>query len=517
MADPAPPRSSAASGAGAGRAWLRSLEAYAEPRLVAVLFMGFSSGLPLALTTGTLQVWQTRAGVSLATIGFFALVGAVYSLKFVWAPLMDQIPPPGPLARLGRRRGWAIATQLALAASLVFLGSSDPAATPGLTALAAVLVAFSSASQDIVIDAYRIELLDEAQQGAGAAMTQYGYRVGMLASGAGALYLAAQQSWFFTYLVMAALVGVGIVTVLLTREPDEPGLAIAPAAGREWRLRAAALAALAVAAVLAFFLARWLVVGLGLPGWMRSVLPVLLAAATPAVLLLALPRPDPAAASGPAAAYAALRGWLGAAVLAPFAEVARREGWVAILLFIVLFKLGDAFAGVMANPFYVRIGFTNEEIAWVTKLFGLIATLLGVFLGGLLVARVGIMRALLIAGLLQMVSNLTFSLQAAVGHDIGLLIVTIGFENLAGGIGSAAFVAYLSGLCNIAFTATQYALFSSLAAVGRTMLSSPGGLLAEQVGWFNYFILATLLAIPGLLVLLWMMRRYPVRPAAATA
>src|SRR5215475_1768335 len=183
------------------RAWLQSLATYTEPRLIAVLFMGFSSGLPLALTTGTLQVWQTRAGVSLATIGFFALVGIAYNLKFVWSPLMDQIPPPGPLARLGRRRGWAITTQLGLAASLAFLGWTDPAATPELTALAAVLVAFCSASQDIVIDAYRIELLDEAQQGAGAAMTQYGYRVGMLASGAGALYLAAYQSWFVVYAV----------------------------------------------------------------------------------------------------------------------------------------------------------------------------------------------------------------------------------------------------------------------------------------------------------------------------
>jgi PAT family beta-lactamase induction signal transducer AmpG len=479
--------------------------------------MGFSSGLPLALTTGTLQVWQTRAGVSLATIGFFALVGAVYSLKFVWAPLMDQIPPPGPLARLGRRRGWAVTTQLGLMAAIAFLGSTDPAASPALTALAAVLVAFCSASQDIVIDAYRIELLDEDQQGAGAAMTQYGYRIGMLASGAGALYLASVQSWLVTYLVMAALVVVGIVTVLLTREPAGRSLAIAPAAAREWRLRAAALAALAAAAILAYFIARGVIVGLGLPGWVRSAVPVLLAAATPAALLMALPRPDRTAAAGPAAAYAALRNWLGTAVLAPFAEVARRDGWVVILLFIVLFKLGDAFAGVMANPFYVRIGFSNEEIAWVTKLFGLIATLVGVFLGGLLVARAGILRALLVGGLLQMVSNLTFSLQAVVGHDVGMLILTIAFENLAGGIGSAAFVAYLSGLCNVAFTATQYALFSSLAVVGRTMLSSPGGLVAEQLGWFNYFILATLLAIPGLLLLLWMMRRYPVRPAVAAA
>jgi PAT family beta-lactamase induction signal transducer AmpG len=502
---------------GGVEAWRRSLATYAEPRLIAVLFMGFSSGLPLALTTGTLQVWQTRAGVSLATIGFFALVGAVYSLKFVWAPLMDQIRLPGPLGRLGRRRGWAIVTQLALAGSLVLLGTSDPAAAPALTAFFAVLVAFSSASQDIVIDAYRIELLDEAQQGAGAAMTQYGYRIGMLVSGAGALYLADHVSWSVVYCVMAALVAVGIVTVLLTREPAESGFAAAAAAGRAWRLRALALATVAASAILVFFVAKLLLGQLDLPSWVPRTVAIVLAAATPVAIILLLPRPDPRAVGGLAGGYAELRVWLDGAVVRPFAEFAGRRGWLAILLFIVLFKLGDAVAGVMANPFYVRIGFSNEEIASVTKVFGLIATLLGVFIGGALVARLGIMRALLVAGILQMVSNLTFSAQAVVGHDVGFLMLTIGFENLAGGIGSAAFVAYLSGLCNIAFTATQYALFSSLAVVGRTVLSSPGGVLAEQLGWFDYFLVATALAIPGLLVLLWMMRRYPPDPAAAAA
>jgi MFS transporter, PAT family, beta-lactamase induction signal transducer AmpG len=498
---------------GGVEAWRRSLATYAEPRLIAVLFMGFSSGLPLALTTGTLQVWQTRAGVSLATIGFFALVGAVYSLKFVWAPLMDQIRLPGPLGRLGRRRGWAIVTQLALAASLLLLGTSDPAAAPALTAFFAVLVAFSSASQDIVIDAYRIELLDEAQQGAGAAMTQYGYRIGMLVSGAGALFLAGHLSWSAVYAVMAVLVAVGIVTVLLTREPAQSGFAAAASAGRAWRLRALALAAVAASAIIVFFVAKLLLGGLGLPGWVPNTVAVMLAAATPVAIILLLPRPDPTAARGPAAGYAELRAWLDGAVVRPFAEFASRRGWLAILLFIVLFKLGDAVAGVMANPFYVKIGFSNEEIASVTKVFGLIATLVGVFIGGTLVARLGIMRALLVSGLLQMVSNLTFSAQAEVGHSVGFLIVTIGVENLAGGIGSAAFVAYLSGLCNVAFTATQYALFSSLAVVGRTVLSAPGGVLAERLGWFDYFLASTALAIPGLLVLVWMMRRYPVEPA----
>jgi PAT family beta-lactamase induction signal transducer AmpG len=220
-----------------------------------------------------------------------------------------------------------------------------------------------------------------------------------------------------------------------------------------------------------------------------------------------------------------MRRWLSGAVVEPFAEFINRSGLkiaLLILAFILLYKFGDAIAGVMANPFYVRIGFTNEEIASVSKVFGLIATLVGVFLGGLLVARVGVHTGLLVGGILQMLSNLMFAAQAAIGHDIYFLMLTIGFENLAGGVGSAAFVAYLSSLCNVAFTGTQYALFSSLAAIGRTVLSAPGGLLAESMGWVSYFLLSTVVALPGLLLLLWMMRRFPaagrpaMHPAAST-
>lgn len=485
---------------------------YFEPRLIAVLFMGFSSGLPLALTASTLQIWQTESGVSLATIGFFVLVGVVYSLKFVWAPFMDRTVLPGLLGRLGRRRGWAILTQAGLVATIVLLGFGDPVAAPAWTAFCAVLVAFCSASQDIVIDAYRIELLDEHQQGAGAAMTQYGYRVGMLASGAGALYLAERLDWSFVYLIMAALVIVGIVTVLLTREPaTPPSVAVALGERRSMRTGATALAALVAAAIGAFLLVKFLLLaGVSEPAWVPNVIATLVAAAVPVGFILLMP----SVKAGGAGSYAEVRSWLGTAVVQPFADFGARQGWLLILLFIVLFKLGDAVAGVMANPFYVKIGFSKDEIASVSKVFGLGATLVGVFLGGLVVARIGIARALLIGGVLQMLSNLMFSAQAVAGHDIIFLMATIGLENLSGGLGSAAFVAYLSGLCNVAFTGTQYALFSSLAAIGRTVLSSPGGVLAEHMGWVSYFLFSTVMAIPGLLLLVWMMRRYPAPTAA---
>jgi MFS transporter, PAT family, beta-lactamase induction signal transducer AmpG len=508
-----------APGAPAPRSLLRTLATYREPRLIAVLFMGFSSGLPLALSAGTLQVWQTRAGVDLGTIGFFVLVGVVYSLKFVWAPFMDRIALPGWLGRLGRRRGWAILTQLGLLATIVLLGAGDPVAAPAWTALCAVLVAFCSASQDIVIDAYRIELLDDNQQGAGAAMTQIGYRFGMIASGAGALWLHADGaglSWSGVYLVMAALVAVGIVTVLLTREPpDRRGsLAAGQAATRGWY--ALVLAGIAGAAVGAFVVVKYAAFG-GIAfadslKWLPTVTAIVAAAGVPVLIVLMLPPPRPEAR-----AYADLHRWLDQSVIAPFKDLARHQGWLVILLFVVLFKLGDAFAGSIANAFYVKTGFTDGEIAWVSKTFGPAVTLAGVATGGLLVARIGLLPSLLAGGIVQMLSNLMFAWQAMVGHDVNFLMLTIGLENFASGIGSAAFVAYLSGLCSVSFTGTQYALLTSLAAVGRTVLSSPGGGLAKLIGWFDFFVMSTFMALPGLLLLLWMMRRYPPPTRAASA
>jgi PAT family beta-lactamase induction signal transducer AmpG len=435
------------------RTLIDSLSIYRDRRVLAILFLGFSSGLPLALTPGTLAIWMRREGVDLATIGLFALVGLPYTLKFLWAPLIDRLPIPWLTRALGRRRSWTVVIQLGLMGAIIALGSLNPVAAPLAIAAFALLVAFLSASQDIVIDAYRIDILNDDQQGAGAAATQFGYRFGMLASGAGALYLADQASWSFVYAVMAGLVTVGLVAILLSPEPAGDGAATAE------KDRSLALALRADRS--------WL---------------------TPSL--------------------AGALAWAKGALADPFLEFTRRHGWNAavILLFVLLYKQGDAFAGVMANPFYVDMGFTNVEIANVSKMFGVAATLLGVFLGGAMVARIGVMKALLIGGILQMLSNLMFAAQAILGHDVGFLVVTIFTENLAGGLGSAAFVAYLSLLCSAEFTATQYALLSSFMAFGRVTLPSLSGVLVGMLGWVNFFILSTIIAVPGLLLLLWMMR-----------
>jgi PAT family beta-lactamase induction signal transducer AmpG len=417
--------------------WQRVVDAYREPRLLAVLFMGFSSGLPLALTVSTLTFWLAQSGVTRTSIGLFAFVGVSYNLKFLWSPLIDRLPLPVLTAILGRRRSWALVTQIALVFAILALGMSDPAVNAARTALFAVIVAFLSASQDIVIDAFRIELLTEEEQGAGAAATQLGYRLGMIASSAGALYASAYGGWHFAYGLMAVLMSVGIVTVLLTPEPDSPPL-------------------------------------------------ILLVGGTAAGRVL---------------------DWLKTAVVAPFADFMKRRGWIAMLLFIVLYKFGDALAGAMASPLYVSLGFTAGEVAAISKVFGVMASLVGLAMGGAVVARWGLFPSLLICGVLQNVSTLMYAVLAHSGHDTGMLALSILLENITGGLGSAAFVAYMSELCSREFTATQYALLSSLAAIGRTTLASSGGWLSERLGWEPFFVLATFAGLPSLLLLLWMMRR----------
>ena len=421
----------------AASGWLSALAIYREPRLIAVLLMGFASGLPLALTFGTLSFWLSEVGISRTSIGLFALVGISYSLKFLWSPAIDRLPIPILTARLGRRRGWTLAIQPALALAILALGLTDPKSDPGATALAAVIVAFLSASQDIVIDAYRIELLRPEEQGAGAAATQWGYRFGMLVASAGALYAASFGGWSFAYGLMAGLMLVGMAAVWFTPEP----------------------------------------------GGIR--------------LLEPLPG---------GSALARVVAWLKRAVVAPFADMLGRRGALAILCFVILYKFGDALAGTMSNPLYVSLGFTKVEVANIGKAYGFVANLAGLAAGGVVVLRLGILPALLICGVLQMLSNLMYVLQAWAGHDLPILALTIGIENLTGGMGSAAFVAYLSGLCNLAFTATQYALLTSLAAVGRTTLSASGGALADALGWSPFFALATAACLPGLVLLAWIMR-----------
>jgi PAT family beta-lactamase induction signal transducer AmpG len=438
--------------------WLEALSVYRDPRVVSIVLLGFSSGLPLALTFSTLSVWLEEAGVSKSTIGLFALVGMPYTFKFLWAPVVDQVRVPLLGAWLGRRRGWAVTSQLALMLAVVGLGAADPARNAGLTSILAFLVALCSATQDIVIDAYRVEILQERQYGAGAAAIVFGYRLGMLTSGAGALYLASQMGWFQVYVVMAGLVMVGILTIALSPEP-RASLNGGPDRGRQ-----------------------------------------------------TVPEDSSAAPDRSSWRWKGVV-WLRAAVISPMEDFVGRRGWLLILLFIMLYKLGDALAGVMANPFYLETGFTKTEIAQISKLFGMAATIAGGFLGGVMVGRLGIPRSLLVCGVLQMLSNLTFAVQALVGRDLTLLAVAIGTENLTGGMGTAAFVAYLSSLCNFAYTATQYALLSSFMSFARTLLASSGGWLADQLTWVSFFLVSTVAALPGLILLLWMLGRLRPEPA----
>jgi len=463
--NPAPPRRMPA---------LRDFSVYLEPRVLAVLFLGFSSGLPLALTGATLAAWLTDAQIDLTVIGFFALVGTPYGFKFLWAPLIDRLPLPLMSRFFGRRRGWLLTVQALLAAAIIAMALSNPAESPWLVAALAVAVSFLSASQDIVIDAFRIESLDERQQGAGAAMIIGGYRIAMLVSGAGGLILAQYYGWPVSYLAMAALVGIGMVTVLVSREPGDSA-----ERQREDERRAHEFAKLAGGAA--------------------------------------------------PSAFQAAGQWLYSAVVAPFLEFLTRPSAAAILLFVLLYKFGDALAGTMTTPFILKIGFSKEQLAEIAKVYGFGATMLGVFLGGYLIRAVGILKGLWICGILQALSNLMFAVQAWYGDNSMVLIMTISAENLAGGMGTAAFVAYLSALCNVAYTATQYALLSSFMAAGRTFMSSPAGWLVEhvnwagawiwltgtappedvalQVNWIGFFVLTTLAALPGLAMLVWLMRK----------
>jgi PAT family beta-lactamase induction signal transducer AmpG len=417
--------------------WLKALRVYTEKPVLVVLALGFASGLPLALTGATLTFWLAEAEVEISVIGFFAWVGIAYGWKFLWAPVLDRLSLPLITSALGRRRGWLILIQVLLALAILALGRSDPSIDLGATVFWAVVVAFLSASQDIVIDAYRVEILEERQQGAGAAAVTVGYRVAMLASGAGALVLADQYGWLAAYAVMAALLAVGAAAVLLYGEPAGSAEAVAGT------------------------------------------------------------RRDPA-------------GWLKQAVVEPFAEFFARNGAgtaVLILLFIVLYKVGDALLGAITSPFYVSLGFAKPEVATIVKTYGLAATLAGVLAGGAVVRAVGLLRGLWVCGIAQMLSNLIYIAQVQAGHDPVMLTLTITVENLTGGMGTAAFVAYLSSLCNLNYTATQYALLSSFMAQARTLLAGFAGVIQQEVGWTQFFVFTTAAAVPALVLLLWLQRR----------
>lgn len=419
--------------------WRRSLAAYTDRHVLQVLALGFSSGLPLLLTYSTLSAWLATAGIRRATIGLFALAGTAYALKFLWSPLIDRLPPPLPL---GRRRGWGVTIQIALMAASLGLGLCDPKRNLGLMGALALVVAFFSASQDIVIDAWRIEILPLDLQGPGAGMIQTGYRIGMLVAGAGALAIAARFGWFAAYATMAALLAVGMLVFLLGPEPSVPTAAA-----------------------------------------------------------------DRSRGQGQSHGWRAVEAWLSTAVVGPFADFMRRPFWLFIVLIIIDYKLGEGMTGVMSTPLYIALGFTLNEIAVVSKIFGFFSIVLGALLGGVVTVRFGLVRSLVLCGILQALGNLFFVLQAVEGHRVGYLALCVTVENITGGMAGTALVAYISSLCSPAFTATQYALLASLAVLGRTIVASTGGWLSEAIGWVPFFWLTTVASLPALLLLVWIERR----------
>ncbi len=389
-------------------------------RMLVALLMGFSAGLPLLLTGSVLQAWLTEIGVDLGTIGLFALVGLPYTLKFAWAPLLDRFTI---LPALGRRRGWLLLIQLILMASIAALGFTDPLQSPWRVAGVALLVTFFSASQDIVIDAYRRESLADDEQGLGASLYVNGYRIGMLLASGGGLILADFIPFTVVYLCMAATMLVGILTTLRCQEPE-------------------------------------------------------VSAGTPRSLY--------------------------EAVVQPFVEYFSRRDALLILLFILLYKVGDTVASHMTTPFYLDLGFTKTEIGAVVKLFGFWATIIGGLLGGVLILRLGIYRSLWLFGILQAISTAGFAVLAQIGPSTIGLAAVIAFENFSGGMGTAAFIAFMASLTNKKFTATQYALLSSLMGVPRVLVTAPTGYVASFLGWEGFFMLCVLLALPGL----WLLMRF---------
>ena len=422
--------------------WRESLRVYLEPASLRMLALGFSAGLPLLLVLGTLSFRLREAGIDRATIGFLSWVGLAYGFKWVWAPLVDRMPIPLLTRWLGRRRSWLLLAQLGIVGGLVAMALGNPQQGLFAVTAAALVVAFSSATQDIALDAFRIESAETEKQAALAATYQTGYRLAMIWAGAGVLWLAAgaetagsgyqNQAWMTAYLVMAASMLVGIVTVLLAPEP------------------------------------------------------------------VPVAQPSPRTPGE----------WLRQTLVDPFADFFRRYRWQAalILALIGVYRISDVVMGIMANPFYVDMQYTKAEVAAVTKIYGVIMTLVGAYVGGILSMRFGVMRILMLGAITSAISNLLFAWLAGHGHDVNALILVVSADNLAGGIASAAFIAYLSSLTNIQYSATQYALFSSLMLLLPKFVAGWSGAFVDQFGYATFFTSTALLGLP-VLVLVWLAGR----------
>ncbi|MBL1268149.1 MAG: MFS transporter [Halomonas sp.] len=435
------------------RSWLAALAVYFRAPVITMLFLGFSAGLPFLLVFSTLSAWLRSDGVEVAAIGFFAWIGMLYSIKFFWAPVVDRLALPILTRAFGQRRGWMLLAQGLIVAGLVGLAGLSPVGNLGWVTLFALLVAFGSATQDIAIDAYRIESADDNVQAAMASTYIIGYRGGLLAAGAGALYIAASASWDVAYMSMAALMSIGVLTVLLRPEPKRASLSIQLI--HEPKVRA------------------FIRASRGKPKLLRR-----------------------------------LGAWSIGALVCPFTDFFSRYGVKAlwILVFIAVFRISDLAMASMANPLYIDLGFSLAEIANVTNIFGIAMSITGGMLGGLFVARYGIGPLLIFGAGLVMVTNLLFAVLAVVGNQLPMLVVTIIGDNLANGLASAVFIAFLSSLTSRAYTATQYALFSSLMTLPGKFLSGFGGLVVTAQGYPSFFVIATLLGIPAIVLAIWISR-----------
>jgi PAT family beta-lactamase induction signal transducer AmpG len=452
------------------RRWWQDLRVYREPRVARMLLLGFSAGLPLLLVLGTLSYRLREAGIDRTTIGFLSWVGLAYGFKWAWAPLVDRLPLPVLTRLLGRRRSWLILAQLIIIGAVAGMALTDPATDLQRLVAFAVLVAFASATQDIALDAFRIESAEQSLQPAMAAAYQVGYRAAMICASAGALWIAAvfdpdertyqHAPWIAAYLTMAACMSVGVATVLFSREP-----AAAISAATLERERDAARR------------------------------------------LATTPLPSPAAR---------VLAWLYSAVASPFLDfiLRYRAHAVLVLALIATYRMSDIVLGVMSNPFYRDMGYTKDEVAAVSGIYGVVMTLAGAGIGGVLSVRLGVMSVLLLGSLLSAATNLLFAWLAMRGHDLPMLVLVISADNLSAGIASAAFVGYLSGLTNVAYSATQYALFSSLMLLLPKFVAGWSGLAVDQFGYQAFFVGTALLGLP-VIVLVWAAAR--ARPAASAA
>ena len=501
--------------------FLDSMSAYAHPRVLVMLFLGFSAGLPLLLIFSTLSVWLREAGVERSAVTYFSWAALGYSFKFVWAPLVDKLPLPVLEQWMGKRRSWLLLSQLMVISAMLWMAMSDPASTEGLRymAYAAVLLGFSSATQDIVIDAYRIEAVEESLQALMSASYVAGYRIGMIAAGAGALYLAAglgtteedyvYSSWQLTYVAMAGTMLVGVVTTLMIEEPHRHSESSFLQSTSDY-LRFLLLFACFVSTLVGGYVLlansiAELRIGLEDLGLGAS----LAAFSAEAIWLLAT------------VAMAAVTSWvlvmikianqraLQETYVNPIAEFFGRYGRMAILVLLLIgfYRVSDIVLGVISNVFYVDMGFSKNQIATVTKAFGLSMTILGGFVGGGLTIRYGVLKVLMLGAVMTVITNLLFIPLASNPGNLSLLYVVIGADNLTAGLAAAAFIAYLSSLTNLSFTAMQYAMFSSMMTLFPKLLGGYSGSIVDSLGYESFFFISSMMGLP-VLVLIWAVNRY---------